>query len=254
MNILRRFVLLLVLAACAWPAAATAQTPAAPAPNEGWDVAIYPVFGWIPFGIGLDVNLPPVGDGGGGTGPEFGGKIVDSRFDGAFLGGVSAAKGRFRIDADGMWAAVGGDRPERPTLRVDVDAIYGHGSIGFELGNDFYVTGGVRRLALKYDIDLAGRQFERKPGITDPLLGVAWHRKVSPKLDFHAVFEGGGFGVGADKDISTSVRIDWKPATHFGLTAGYTTLYLEVANTVANKTFTVKQSMHGPMFGIGFYF
>lgn len=240
--------LILVMVACAWPAVATAQTPAAQ--NEGWDVAIYPIFGWVPFGIGLDVDLPPL-DGGGGGG---GGKIVDGRFDGAFLGGMSAAKGRFRIDADGLWAAVGGDRPERPVLRVDVDAIYGHGSLGFELGSDVYVTAGVRRLALKYEIEFDGREFERKPGITDPLIGVAWHHAIGPKLDVHAVFEGGGFGVGADTDIGTQIRIDWKPTTHFGLTAGYNTLYLKVTNTVADKTFSVTQSMHGPLFGIGFYF
>lgn len=248
MKSLRRLVLILVVSACAWPAGAAAQTPSTA--NEGWDVAVYPVFGWIPFGIGLDVDLPPLDDGSGGGG----GKIIDGRFDGAFLGGISAAKGRFRVDADGLWAAVGGDRVERPILRVDVDAIYGHGSLGFELGSDVYVTAGVRRLALKYEVEFDGREFERKPGITDPLIGVAWHRKVGPKLDVHAVFEGGGFGAGADTDISTQLRIDWKPVTHFGVTAGYNTLYLKLTNTVAGKTFAVTQSMHGPLFGIGFYF
>jgi hypothetical protein len=242
--------MLLLVAACSWPATASAQTTAAASSDEGWDVAIYPVFGWVPFGIGIDVELPPVEGGGGPTT----GKIVDGRFDGAYLGGMSAAKGRFRIDADGLWAAVGGDRVDNPVLRVDVDAIYGHGSIGFELGSDFYVTGGVRRLALKYDVELAGRQFERKPGIWDPLVGVAWHHKVGPKLDLHAAFEGGGFGVGADTDIGTNFRIDWKPVTHFGLTVGYNTLYLKFSDTVANKTFTVTQSLHGPVFGIGLYF
>jgi hypothetical protein len=251
MKIFRRLLLLLVFSACAWPAPAAAQTTTAP--DEGWDVAIYPIFGWVPFGIGFDVNLPPDDGGGSGSGGG-GGKIVDGRFDGAFLGGMSAAKGRFRVDADLLYAAVGGDRIDRPTLRVDLDAVYGHGSVGFELGSDVYVTGGIRRVALKYDIDFDGRQFDREPGIWDPLIGVAWHKKAGPKLDLHAVFEGGGFGVGADTDISTTFRIDWKPVTHFGLTVGYNTLYLKLENTVANKTFAVSQSMHGPLFGIGFYF
>lgn len=248
MNILRRLILVLVMSACAWPSVAAAQTPGTP--DEGWDIAVYPIFGWIPFGIGFDVDLPPV-DGGGGGG---GGKIIDSRFDGAFLGGMSVAKGRFRVDADVLWAAVGGDRVERPVLRVDLDAVYGHGSVGFELGSDVYATVGVRRLALKYDIDFDGRHFEREPGIWDPLVGIAWHHKAGRKLDFHAVFEGGGFGVGSDADISTTVRLDWKPVTHFGLTVGYNTLYLKFNNTVADKKFSVTQSMHGPLFGIGLYF
>jgi hypothetical protein len=249
-SIFRWALVALIALAAAQPAAAQTSTSAQ---DTGWDVAIYPIFGWIPFGLGIDVTLPPV-DGGGGSGNDLGGKIVDGRFDGAFLGGLSAAKGRFRIDADGLWAAVGGDRADRPVLRVDVDAIYGHGSIGFELANDFYVTAGVRRLALKYDIDLAGRRFESKPGFTDPLIGVAWHHKVSPKLDVHAVFEGGGFGVGADSDISTQLRIDWKPMTHFGLTAGYNTLYFKATKEIAKKEFAFTQSMHGPLFGLGFYF
>ena len=65
------------------------------------------MLGWVPLGIGIDVEVPP-GDGGGNGGA---GEIIDGRFDGAFLGGFSASKGRFRVDADLVWAAVGGDRP-----------------------------------------------------------------------------------------------------------------------------------------------
>ena len=242
----RHLLAVIILLASAMPALAQAQ-------DDDWKIAIYPVFGWLPLGIGIDVNVPPI-SGGGGSGPEFGGKIVDGRFDGAFFGGLSAAKGNWRIDADGLWAAVGGDRPDRPSLRVDVDAIYGHASLGLKLYSDLYATVGVRRIALKYDIDLAGREFSRKPGLWDPLVGVAWHRAAGNKLDFHATFEGGGFGVGADVDIATGVRLDWKPATHFGLAAGYNLLYLKFSNTVGDRTFTAKQTMHGPAFGIGLYF
>ena len=69
---------------------AAAQQPA----DDGWDVAIYPIFGWLPVSIELDVNLPPLdlpGDGGGGIDAE----ILDKRFDGAYFGGFSAAKGRW---------------------------------------------------------------------------------------------------------------------------------------------------------------
>ena len=118
---------------------------------------------WVPISINIDVNVPPI-DGGGGSGPEFGGKIAESRFDGAFFGGVSATNGNWRIDADCLWAAVGGDRAELPVLRVDVDAIYGHGSLGRRVAPDVYVTGGIRRMATKYEIELDGREFERKPG------------------------------------------------------------------------------------------
>jgi hypothetical protein len=238
----------MIALASVYPAAAQSQTT----PDNAWNIAVYPVMAWVPTSIDIDVNVPPV-SGGGGSGPEFGGGIVDGRFDGAFFGGLSAAKGIWRIDADVLWAAVGGDRVDRPTLRVDVDAIYGHVSTGIRFAKDFYATAGVRRFALKYDIDLAGRAFERKPGLWDPLIGVGWHR-TGATLDLHAVFEGGGFGVGADTDISTAFRLDWKPAAHFGLTAGYTLLYLKLSNTVADRTFTATQTLHGPVVGIGLYF
>ena len=133
--------------------------------DDDWKVAIYPILAWVPLGIGIDVEVPPIEGGGGGGSAE----IIDSRFDGAYLGGFTASKGWFRIDADGLWAAVGGDRPELPFLRVDVDAIYYHVAGGVKVAPDFYLTAGVRRFALKYNVQFGDQpEFERKPGLWDP--------------------------------------------------------------------------------------
>ena len=48
--------------------------------------------------------------------------------------------------------------------------------------------------------------------------------------------------------------MDWKPISHFGLTAGYNLLYLKVSDTVANRDLTLELTAHGPTVGIGFYF
>jgi hypothetical protein len=247
-SIVRLLLSALIITAAAQPLAA--QTPAA---ATGWDISVYPIYAWVPLGIDINVNIPPI-DGGGGSGPDFGGDIVDGRFDGAFFGGLSAQKGKFRIDADVLWAAVGGDRVETPVLTVDADLIYGHGSVGLAMRPGLFVTGGVRRLALKYDIKLGDREFERKPGVWDPLVGIAYHGPADRKMVWHAVFETGGFGVGTDVEVNTGVRFDWKPATHFGITAGYNLLYFKLTNEVAARTFTVKQTLHGPVVGIGLYF
>ena len=53
------------------------------------------------------------------------------------------------MEANGLWAAVGGDRLELPVLKVDVDAIYFHATGGVKIVKDLYLTAGVRRLALK---------------------------------------------------------------------------------------------------------
>ena len=230
-----------------------AQTTAAPDSGryDDWKVGIYPVYVWLPYGIGIDVTVPPDDNGeGGGSG-----EIIDGRFDGAYFGGFYASKGRFRIDGDGLWAGFGGDRPDLPFLRVDADVTYFHGTVGVRLVKDLYVVGGLRRLAMKYDIELATfPRFERKPSIWDPVVGVSWHTEGGRWLEFHAVFEGGGFNVGTDSELSGSARVDFKPLEHFGITAGYAFLHYKLEDTVRNRTFRVEQTLHGPLFGIGFYF
>jgi hypothetical protein len=229
-------------------------TAALAAAQDGWKVAVYPVLAWLPLGIEMNVNVPPFEGGGGGSFPGGGGDIIDGRFDGAFFGGVSAEKGPVRIDADVLWAAVGGDRLDSPILTVDVDVIYAHGMVGFKVAPDFFVTGGVRRFALDYDIRIGDQApFERKPGLWDPLIGVGWHR-IGEKLEWHGTVEGGGFGVGADVDFGASLRFDWKPAAHFGITGGYNFLYFKATNTLSGREFTFKQTLHGPIVGIGLYF
>jgi len=44
------------------------------------------------------------------------------------------------------------------------------------------------------------------------------------------------------------------PGAHLGLTAGYSLLYLKLGDTVRNRTFEIKQTMHGPILGLGLYF
>ena len=226
---------------------AHAQTPS----SDDWKVGIYPVFGWLPLGIDIKVEVPPFDNGEGGGA----GSIVDSRFDGAFLAGFYASNGRFRVEGDGMWAGVGGDRIERPHLTVDADVIYFHVIGGVKIAKDLYATGGLRRLALKYDIGIADfPTFERKPGFWDPVIGIGWHREEARWLEVHATFEGGGFGVGSTVEWAGMFRMDFKPARHFGITAGYNVLYFKCEDTVRNATFKVQQTLHGPLAGIGLYF
>jgi hypothetical protein len=258
---LRQSTLLLgFLVAAAGTARAQQPAPAAQAAQPssgqsgGWQVSIYPILAWLPTNIDIETSLPPTDGGGGSGGSGGGGKIVDSRFDGAYLGGLSVTNGTWRVDGDVVWAAIGGDRIELPALTVDVDLLYGHASLGRKVVKNLFVTGGVRRMALKYDVKLTGREnFTRKPGLWDPVVGGAWHQ-VSRKYELHAGFEGGGFGVGSDWEYAASVRGDWKPVAHFGLTAGYSFLSWKMSHDVAAQTFTATQTLHGPVVGFGLYF
>jgi hypothetical protein len=217
--------------------------------DAGWNITVYPIFAWLPIDIGIDVDIPPGGGDDGGSGA-----IVESRFDGAFFGGAAASNGPWRIEGHGIWAAFGGDRLERPSLVVDLDVIYGDAKLGRQVVPDLYVTGGLRRVAIKYDITLGDLpHFSRQPGVWDPLVGLGWHRE-GRTLEWHASFDVGGFGVGADVDLGAGFHLDWKPVPHFGLTGGYNFLYLKVTDEVAGRTVIVKPTVHGPAVGFGLYF
>ena len=241
-------VLIALSAVAAAPPAAEAQTPPSVVSTRQWDITVYPLFVWIPLFFDIDIVVPPDdGDSGGA------GDILDGRFDGAFLGGVTAANGPWRIEGFGVWAALGGDRPELPFLTVDLDVIAFEARVGRRVAGDVFVTGGVRRLALNYDIVLGNLpRLEGKPGMWDPLVGVGWHRP-GRSLEWHASFEAGGFGVGSDLELAGDIRLDWKPTTHFGLSGGYSGLYIK-SSKVTGRDVSIKGTFHGPVFGLGLYF
>jgi len=242
---------LLILLAAGGPGIAAAQTDKAPGDLK---VSIYPILIWVPA-FTTTTNVPPFPDTPGGPDQPGGGGSTGPSFDGAALFGFSLEKARWRLDTDGIWAALVSER-ERPLLTVDLDVIYAHVSTGVKVYKDLYVTGGVRRILLKYDISLENRtqHFTREPGLWDPLVGVAWHSPAGSRIVLHFSVEGGGFGVGADADVSTSARADFKLTRHFGFTAGYSLLHLKLSDTVGQRTLEVKQTLHGPVLGVGLYF
>jgi hypothetical protein len=233
-------------------------SPQATSGDEGWTVTVYPLLAWVPTHIGVDLNLPDGGDtggGGGGTGNEgVRGELLNTSWDGAYLGGFSATNGTWRVDVDGLWAAVGGDRPERPQLSVDTDIIYGHAAVSRRLFKALYASAGVRRMAIKYEIRLASfAPFTRKPGVWDPVVGLGLHH-AGRMFEIHGHYEVGGFGVGSDSEQAAILRADFKPFRHFGVTAGYSLLHFKVSDEVAGKELIAKQTLHGPILGVGLYF
>ena len=255
MNIRARTVMLAltVIFGAAAHDTASAQTPAGGSADD-MKVVIYPVLLWVPA-FSTTTTVPAFPDLPDGPDLPGGSGSTSSSLDGAFLAGMSVSKGIWRVDADGIWAALVSKR-DRPLLEVDMDIVYGHVSGGVKVYKDLYVTGGVRRVALKYDIQLQDRpqHFVREPGIWNPLVGLGWHSPIGSRITLHVVGEGGGFGVGADADLSGGVRFDVELGAHLGFTAGYSLLYLKLSDTVRNRTFSIKQTMHGPIVGLGLYF
>jgi hypothetical protein len=233
------------------PIESAVQTPAS---SSDLKVSVYPILLWAPFFTATTV-VPPFPDAPNGPDLPGGSGSTSASLNGAALAGVSIEKTIWRLDADGIWAALVTTR-DRPLLNVDLDIIYGHVSGGVKIYKDLYVTGGVRRIALNYDIQLGDRpqHFVRKPGIWDPLVGLGWHSALGSRWAIRIVGEGGGFGVGADVDLGGNVRADLKIARHVGVTFGYAVLHLEVSDTVLQRTLEVKQTLHGPVLGLGLFF
>lgn len=216
-------------------------------PN-GLKVSIYPILAMAPV-FGANVRVPDTpSTPGGGSGS------TNSSFNGAALFGFNVQKGHWYFDGDGMWAGMSASK-SNPHLKVDVNAVYGHGQVGYKFYKDFYFTGGFRRMGLRYDINLGDfPTFHRTPGIWDPLVGILWNRQLSKKWNTKVNVEGGGFGVGADVDFSATATADWQFAKHFGLEFGYGLIKFDVSDTVLSKTLTVNQTLNGPIFGFGIYF
>jgi hypothetical protein len=229
----------------------SADVSAAPGKTK---VSVYPILLWVPA-FTATTTVPAFPDLPNGPDLPGGSGSTSASFDGAALAGISIEKSIWRVDADGIWAALTTKR-DRPLLNVDMDVIYGHVSGGVKIYKELYATAGVRRLALKYDIQLADRpqHFVRKPGIWDPLVGLAWRGALGSRWMLHAIGEGGGFGVGADVDLAGTFRADMQLARHVGLNLGYSVLYLKLSDTALQRTFEVKQTLHGPIVGVGLYF
>lgn len=219
-----------------------------PDPNK-LKVAIYPVLGWAPI-FGANIHLPDTpSTPGGGSGS------TNNSFNGAALFGLTVEKGRWWGGADVMWAGLSASR-SNPVVNTTLNAVYGEGDIGYKFWRDLYFTGGFRRIALDYKVTLGSfPQFERKPGVWDPMIGLMWNQQLNKKWKIRLATEGGGFGVGSQIDYSASGMADWMFAKHFGVAFGWSLLYLNESNTDnLGHTFKASTTINGPTFGFGIYF
>jgi hypothetical protein len=131
---------------------------------------------------------------------------------------------------------------------------------GYKVYKDLSVTGGFKHLSLDIEAELGnGLKASTAPGLWDPMIGVDWRRMVTDDLQLNVAFEGGGFGVGTDVDLSGHMDVDWEVFPHFVLNAGYGFFYFKatvarVAVGGLQREFVTEQTLHGPRIGLGFVF
>ncbi len=223
---------------------------------SAWKVEIYPIYAWAPI-MGASVTLPefpnlPSSPDVPGT-PRPSGSATGS-FNGAAFFAFRIEKSKFSFDGNALWAAVSAERTD-PYLKIKLDAIYGQAMGGYEVLPNLFLEGGFRRMALNISAKVLNfDEVSRKPGVTDPLVGLTYHKPFGRKwrLVLHA--DGGGFGVGSDESIAAAARLDWRFAKHFGTSFGYGVLHFKISNTVLQRTLTLDQTLNGPVLGFGIYF
>jgi hypothetical protein len=230
-------------------------------------VTIYPLLAKAPiFGASVDLpNLPSAPGSGGAAGSEGDDQsgTTDTSLNAAYMGGILIEASRWFAEAFGTWANLSATRVT-PRLSVTSDALFFGARGGVRLAGGLSATGGVRRATIDLDATLNLPILDKtieghaKPGIWDPLIGIDWRRRMgSWTIDGNV--QGGGFGVGADVDISAELHARWRVVKHVELRAGYSLLYFKL--TVADvsigsfqRTLVVKQSLNGPEFGLGIVF
>jgi hypothetical protein len=234
-----------------------------PDPNAGKrpvKVVIYPLLVQTPL-FGAEIDLPALPGGGGGESGDVSGS-TDVSLNTAYLVGVLVETHRMFVEASGTWADVSAER-QAPHVAVSTDVRLFEVRGGVRVFKGISATGGVHHVSMDLDVTLdvpsLGETVEGKaqPGYWDPMIGVDWRRQYG-RWDFQAGFEGGGFGVGTEVDLSGTARVDYRIGW-FDMRFGYSVSHLEATVPNVNigsfqRELRINQTLHGPNFGIGIAF
>jgi len=241
------------------PAGKADAVQPSPAADPGWEVEIAPVYLWVPITIN-SVTLPEFPDlpapPGGGDRPSG---DTGASLNGAAMAAFRVEKNWWMARGNIVWAGLSGER-ESPNVKITGNLILGELFTGVEVVKHLYLEGGVRRLA----VDLSAQvldypEVSRKPGVWDPQVGMTYRVPMGEHwlLTVHGDY--GGFGVGSEVDLNTSLTLDWRMARHFGLTLGYGLLYFRLEddwldNARIERTLELGTTLHGPIVGFKLLF
>jgi hypothetical protein len=253
--------ILLVMGATALVASATRVDAQDQNSGKPVEVAIYPLLVQAPI-FGATIKLPSVPGGGGGEGGQQSGS-TDFSLNSAYMAGLTVRGRQWFAEARGTWADLSASY-SAPRLQVESNATLFNARAGVRVADGLFVTGGFRRVGLTLDTQLAlpalgiTLQGTTKPALWDPLIGVDWRHRMGRWI-INGNFQGGGFGVGTDVDLSGEVSANWRGIPHTEIRLGFSTVYYKL--TVDNvsigafqRTLVSSQTLYGPIAGFGFYF
>jgi hypothetical protein len=221
--------------------------------NDGWKTTIYPIYLWAPL-FGADVRLPERPSCPSCTDSIVPGGHVESSFNGAAFFGARVDHRRITAEADFLWAGMEASA-ESPRLDLKVSTVLGGVRGGFAIVPNLYIEAGARRFAL--DIRATALEFEEvdwKPGVWEPTVGAAFNPPLSKSLKLFVKGDYGGIGSDTHSTSTLNARVEWQPWAHLALTGGYGYLRVTADGTLRNRAIELKQTLHGPIIGIGIPF
>lgn len=248
----QRFLTLFVCLA----ANAAAQDPAKLDDPDKLSVAIYPLFAWVPS-FSTSLSIPPFTNGGGNTEGSTPREINGAL---AFAGGVTVNKWLFEGEATFLEAT---STRNTPNLQVNTSLDYANFFVGRYVGKGLYVIGGARHMSLEVEALVSnGNAFTVKPSTWDPQVGLEWRKALGRKVLVQARFDGGGFGVGTDLDISAQGRLEWRFIKHMSAVVGYQVLHTRSSGSITRTggiapgtyPWNYNQTFVGPILGVGIHF
>ena len=226
------------------------------------EVMIYPLLVQAPI-FGATIKLPsvPGGGSGGEGGPQSG--STDFSLNSAYMAGLTIRGRQWFGEVRGTWADLSASY-SAPRLQVESNATLFNGRGGIRLADGLFATGGFRRVALTLDTEITlpalgiSVQGSTKPVLWDPLIGVDWRHRMGRWI-VDGNFQGGGFGVGTDVDLSGEVHASWRGIPHTEIKLGFSAVYYKLTVTDVSigsfqRTLVSSQTLYGPIVGFGFYF
>lgn len=238
---------------------AGAQTPSsapADADTSGWRTIVYPVYGWAPV-FGADVRLPeqpPPSGGSGGGGVTIPSASTSGNLNGAAFGGFRIERRRVSIDTTFLWAGMSGSVAV-PRFDLKLNTVSFRLVGGVEVLPDLYIEGGARYLGFNMTADvLTFPEVNWKPGIWEPVVGATYHPRITRKIRLVAQADLGGLGDDSHRSSTAKGTIEWKPASHLLIGAGWGFMYVRADGTILTKPVHFQQTLNGPIVALGIPF
>ena len=181
-------------------------------------------------------------------------RSASSKLNGAAFAGALVENKWVQIDANFLWAGLSAER-ELPNLKVKVNTLLGSGHFGVRVAPALFVNAGVRRVALNIKASAFDfNEVEWEPGAWEGLIGASYTPHLASHLRLIARADYGGLGSEVVTTTSATGSLEWEALPHFVLTFGYGYLALKADGEIRSRPIHLKQTLHGPIIGIGFTF